>query len=81
MSTANAHGPGDTGAADVLRPHAEEQYASELAAIAALDTRERPPGWRLSPWAVVRYVLRHRWAVGYVWRGAELGGAKTVEVK
>ncbi len=42
---------------DILRPHAEAQFASELEALARLDDRERPPGWRLSPWAVVRYVL------------------------
>ena len=42
---------------DILRPHAEAQFASELAALARVDDRERPPGWRLSPWAVVRYVM------------------------
>jgi MoxR-like ATPase len=40
-----------------LRPHAEQEYASELAALAATDPRPRPPGWRLSPWAVTTYVL------------------------
>ncbi len=42
---------------DVLRPHAEAQFASELTALARLDDRQRPPGWQLSPWAVVRYVM------------------------
>ncbi|MDF2708733.1 MAG: ATPase [Nonomuraea muscovyensis] len=41
----------------VLRPHAEEQYAEELAMLAKEDDRRRPPGWRLSPWAVTTYVL------------------------
>jgi MoxR-like ATPase len=41
----------------VLRPHAEHQYAQELAALAAADDRPRPPGWRLSPQAVVTYLL------------------------
>ena len=45
------------GEPDILRPHAEVQYAAELAALAAVDTRERPPNWRLSPWAVVEYLL------------------------
>ena len=44
-------------AADILRPHAEQEYAGELAALAAADDRPRPPGWKLSPWAVVRYLL------------------------
>ena len=42
---------------DVLRPHAEAQFATELTALARVDDRQRPPGWRLSPWAVVRYVM------------------------
>src|SRR5215472_12060665 len=47
----------DTPAADaVLRPHAEQQYATELDALAAQDERARPPSWRLSPWAVVTYL-------------------------
>jgi len=41
----------------VLRPHAEEQYAAELAALAKDDERPRPPGWRMSPQAVVTYLL------------------------
>ncbi|WP_127504282.1 ATP-binding protein [Actinoplanes solisilvae] len=40
-----------------LRPHAEDQYAEELALLAASDDRPRPPGWRLSPQAVVTYLL------------------------
>lgn len=40
-----------------LRPHAEDQYAEELSLLAAADDRPRPPGWRLSPQAVVTYLL------------------------
>ncbi len=51
---------GATASADpqeVLRPHAETQFAHELDALAVADDRMRPPGWRLSPWAVVRYLM------------------------
>ncbi|TMR96670.1 ATP-binding protein [Nonomuraea basaltis] len=41
----------------VLRPHAEDQYAEELALLAKDDDRRRPPGWKLSPWAVTTYIL------------------------
>src|ERR1700751_4294286 len=51
MTTATA----DPGA--VLRPHAEQEHRAELAALAATDDRPRPPGWRLSPWAVTTYLL------------------------
>src|SRR5947207_12181410 len=43
--------------AGILREHAERQYADELALLVAADDRPRPPGWRLSPQAVVTYLL------------------------
>ena len=49
--------PTDLAPADVVRPHAEDLYAVELAALAAADDRPRPPSWRLSPWAVTTYLL------------------------
>ncbi|GAA1481603.1 AAA family ATPase [Gordonia sinesedis] len=42
---------------DVLRAHAEQLYATELAALDAADDRPRPPQWQLSPWAVVTYLM------------------------
>jgi MoxR-like ATPase len=44
-------------AAGIQRPHAEQAYAAELEALANADERPRPPGWKLSPWAVTTYVL------------------------
>ncbi|MDO9356419.1 MAG: AAA family ATPase [Solirubrobacteraceae bacterium] len=41
----------------VLRAHAEHQFADELERLAASDDRPRPTGWRLSPWAVVTYLM------------------------
>src|SRR5258708_39938980 len=40
-----------------LRPHAEQVYGGELAALARADDRARPPSWRLSPQAVGTYLL------------------------
>ena len=42
---------------DILRAHAEQEFAAELAALGAADDRQRPTGWKLSPWAVVTYLL------------------------
>ena len=42
---------------DILRAHAEQEFAGELAALAAADDRARPTGWKLSPWAAVTYLL------------------------
>jgi MoxR-like ATPase len=41
----------------ILRPHAEIEYAHELASLAKHDDRPRPPQWQLSPWAVVTYLM------------------------
>ena len=46
-----------TTSTDILRAHAEQEFAAELAALAAADDRQRPTGWNLSPWAVVTYLL------------------------
>jgi MoxR-like ATPase len=42
---------------NVMRLHAEQQYAHELHALKELDQRQRPPNWELSPWAVATYLL------------------------
>jgi MoxR-like ATPase len=42
---------------DVLREPAERLFANELAALAASDKSEAPPGWNLSPKAVLTYIL------------------------
>ncbi len=41
-----------TAPATVLRPHAEQEHAAELAALAAADDRDKPP--QLEPFAVGR---------------------------
>ena len=41
----------------LLREHAEQQFAEELSELAKADDRQRPPNWRLSPWAVAIYIL------------------------
>jgi MoxR-like ATPase len=42
---------------DVVREHAEHEHAKELVTLADHDDRARPPRWRLSPQAVVTYLL------------------------
>ena len=44
-------------AGEALRQHAEDQFADELAALAKADDAPRPPNWKLSPQAVVTYLL------------------------
>jgi MoxR-like ATPase len=66
--------------ATVLRPHAEQEFAHELAAIAAVDERERPPSWRLSPWAVVTYVLGGTLSDGTAITPKYVGQRRLVEI-
>lgn len=64
----------------VLRPHAEQVYAAELEALARLDDRERPTGWRLSPWAVTDYLVGVTLADGTVVSPKYVGNRRLVEV-
>lgn len=65
---------------DILRPHAEVQYADELKALADRDERERPPGWQLSPWAVVDYLIGGTQADGSVIVPKYVGRRRLVEI-
>src|SRR5215217_4276044 len=65
---------------DVLRAHAEQQYAAELAALDAADDRPRPPSWRLSPWAVSLYVLGGELADGTAIEPKYIGSRRLVEI-
>ncbi len=41
----------------VIRQHAEQEYAEELAELQKTDDRRKPPSWKLSPWAVKTYLM------------------------
>jgi MoxR-like ATPase len=64
----------------LLRAHAEEEYAGELAALAAADDRPRPPSWRLSPWAVSTYLLGGTLDDGTEISAKYLGSRRLVEI-
>ena len=64
----------------LLRPHAEQRYAAELAALAALDERPRPAGWRLSPWAVVTYIMGGALDDGTVISPKYVGSRRLMEI-
>ena len=65
---------------DVLRAHAESEYAAELAALAATDDKPRPPRWRLSPWAVTTYLLGGQTPDGTVITPKYVGSRRLMEV-
>ncbi|MFC4858638.1 ATP-binding protein [Actinophytocola glycyrrhizae] len=65
---------------EVLRAHAEQQHADELAVLAKADGRPRPPNWRLSPWAVATYVLGGEAPDGTPISPKYLGSRRLIEV-
>ncbi len=66
--------------AEVLRAHAEQQYAEELHELARHDSRPHPPSWRLSPWAVATYVLGGQLGGGFVVSPKYIGSRRLVEI-
>jgi MoxR-like ATPase len=64
----------------VLRQHAEHQFAEELEQLAKADDRQRPANWRLSPWAVVTYLVGGTLDSGYTITPKYIGSRRLMEV-
>ncbi|MEE4376312.1 MAG: AAA family ATPase [Candidatus Competibacteraceae bacterium] len=64
----------------LLREHAEQQYAEELHELAKADTRERPPNWTLSPWAVVTYLMGGELPNGFSITPKYIGNQRLMEI-
>jgi MoxR-like ATPase len=64
----------------VLRAHAEQQYAEELSELAKADNRQRPPNWRLSPWAVRTYLLGGELSSGFSISPKYVGNSRLMEI-
>jgi MoxR-like ATPase len=64
----------------LLRPHAEQTYATELSALAASDDRPRPPSWKLSPHTVVTYLLGGTLHDGSVISPKYIGPRRLIEI-
>ncbi|MFE6859948.1 AAA family ATPase [Nocardia sp. NPDC057668] len=80
MTTSDVRTTGHGESATLLRPHAEQAFAGELAALAAADDRPRPPSWQLSPWAVVTYLLGGALPDGTVISPKYVGPRRLMEV-
>mgnify|MGYP001031278901 CR=1 FL=1 len=64
----------------VLRQHAEVQFAEELDQLGKVDTRQRPGNWRLSPWAVVTYLVGGRLDNGFEVSAKYIGSRRLMEI-
>lgn len=76
MSTAEPSSNGDA----VLRRHAEQEFAEELAALREADTRPKPPNWMLSPWAVKLYLVGGKLENGFVISPKYIGNDRLIEI-
>lgn len=64
----------------VLRQHAETQYAAELEALIACDRRQRPPRWKMSPWAVSTYLMGGTLENGVEISAKYIGNPRVIEI-
>ncbi|MDG4594622.1 MAG: AAA family ATPase [Candidatus Contendobacter sp.] len=64
----------------VIRQHAETQFAHELDELSKTDTRQRPPNWALSPWAVTTYLMGGRLDNGFEVTPKYIGNRRLVEI-
>jgi MoxR-like ATPase len=64
----------------ILREHAEQQFAEELAALKRVDDRTRPPNWQLSPWAVATYLLGGTLEDGFEVSPKYIGNRRLMEI-
>jgi MoxR-like ATPase len=64
----------------VLRRHAEQEYAEELAELAKADDRQRPPNWKLSPWAVKTYLMGGKLPNGFDVSSKYVGNGRLMEM-
>lgn len=64
----------------VLRQHAEQQFATELEALQQVDQRQRPANWKLSPWAVVTYLMGGKLSNGFEIMPKYIGNPRLMEI-
>jgi MoxR-like ATPase len=64
----------------VLRRHAEQEYAEELDELAKADDRQRPPNWKLSPWAVKTYLMGGKLSSGFTVSPKYVGNGRLMEM-
>lgn len=64
----------------LLREHAEQQFAEELHELQKADKHQRPPNWKLSPWAVATYLLGGKLESGFEISPKYIGQRRIIEI-
>ena len=65
---------------EILRPHAEDNYNQELKALAKIDKKKKPRNWKLSPWAVVQYIMGGTLEDGTIIEPKYYGNRRLIEI-
>ncbi len=65
---------------EIVRQRPEVEFAEELDELARGDHRPRPPHWRLSPSAVLTYILGGRLANGFEVSPKYIGSRRLIEI-
>lgn len=66
--------------ATILREHAEQQYAQELDELQKSDTGRRPHNWKLTPQAVVTYLMGGKLKNGFEVSPKYIGNRRLMEI-
>ena len=66
--------------ASILRQHAEQLYAQELEEISKEDTGKRPHNWKLTPTAVVTYLVGGKLKNGFQVSPKYIGNRRLMEI-
>lgn len=64
----------------ILRAHAEQEFAEELEVLKKEDDKQRPPNWALSPWAVRTYLLGGTLDNGFEVSAKYIGNQRLMEI-
>jgi len=60
--------------------HPEQEFAAELQALAEVDGKQRPPRWKLSPWAVKTHLLGGTLENGFEVTPKYIGSERLIEI-
>lgn len=64
---------------NILRQHPEQEFKQEFEELEKIDNRQRPPNWKLSPWAVVTYIMGGKLDNGFEIVPKYIGNKRIIE--
>jgi hypothetical protein len=65
---------------NVIRQHAEQQFAQELEELKKQDSGKMPPNWQLSPQSVVKYLIGGKLKNGFEVSPKYIGSKRLMEI-